>query len=273
MKNRGETGIAYFIIVILFVYGMRVLIISPLFLLLNPDGVRGKSAFLDALLQYGTLILGYFLLTIKGDKRVEEAHNSFIHIVGWIKYLVFGFVVFYAYNFFSNGIMMILTNSETKETLNEINVQSLVLIIVVQVGWAVFAEEMWYRNGIFLNIPIKNKVVGGIIASLIFSLEHNTNEQRISSFFLSLILCWVLKKENSVIPCIIIHGTYNLVGVFYSFIIQKKVGSLLRRILFWGEITARSYGIVLLSVSIILFVWVFIGIWLKSRRNVVICEK
>ncbi len=266
MRNKHILKYIYFVCVCLLVYGIRVLIIPRVFFVLNPKGINGGDSLLNALLQYGVLLLGSVLILVK----YEQTEQSFFpkrSILKGFYYICLGFLVFYSFQLFTNGIIVFISKQERDVELYEINAPSLGLLVLVQVLWAVLAEEMWYRKCLFFFFPLKNILLKVIFASLIFGLSHQAFDQKFHSFFLSTLLCLIIQKEKSIIPCIIVHGMYNILGISYSFIIHERVGFTLRKLGFFSYLNVFSNGMIYICTALIMFMMGVLLVWKMNRHS------
>lgn len=265
MRNRKKISLLLYVSVILFVYSLRVLIIPRLFYLTYSEEMTGRETLLNALMQYAVLLLGSFALGIK--EREDISREVFLGTKKWIYYIILGVMLYYSFQFLTNGLIMVITEHDKVVAFSDSNIRSIIFIIIIQVGWAALAEELWYRNSVFRLFPFENFIVGAIFTSLLFCLVHQSIEQKIHSFCLSLLLCYILKKEKNIVPCIIVHATFNLLGIFYSFVMHEKVGFLLRRSGALAYYNARSGGIVLVCMAIILLAIVYVIIWKNWKHS------
>lgn len=82
-------------------------------------------------------------------------------------------------------------------------------------------EEMLFRGFIFRGLMRSiSPVFAAILTSLIFGLAHQQWNVAIDTFALSLILCYMVYKTNSLWPAIFLHGIKNFIAFMLLFIID-----------------------------------------------------
>ncbi len=100
---------------------------------------------------------------------------------------------------------------------------ALVLIFVALVCLAPFVEEMLFRGFLFTAFRRVFGFWGGAVGvSLLFAIAHGQLNVGIDVFVLSLFLCGLREKTNSLWPAIGLHAIKNLVAFVVLFIIGAK---------------------------------------------------
>lgn len=99
----------------------------------------------------------------------------------------------------------------------------LVLIFVALVLLAPFVEEVLFRG--FLFTAFRRTFgfwVGAAIVSLLFAVAHGQANVGIDVFVLSMFLCYLREKTDSLWPSVALHALKNLVAFIALFIIGVK---------------------------------------------------
>lgn len=99
----------------------------------------------------------------------------------------------------------------------------LVLVFIALVCLAPFVEELLFRG--FLFNAFRRTFgfwVGSLAVSALFAIAHQQLNVGIDVFVLSMFLCYIREKTNSLWPAIGLHALKNLVAFAYLFIIQVK---------------------------------------------------
>lgn len=99
-----------------------------------------------------------------------------------------------------------------------------VLVFMALVVLAPLAEELLFRGFMFTGLRKRLPFwAAAIIVSLVFGLAHLQLNVAIDVFLLSLFLCYLREKTNSLWPAISLHALKN--GVAYLFIFVLGVGA------------------------------------------------
>ena len=87
--------------------------------------------------------------------------------------------------------------------------QIISLTIIVPV-----TEELIYRGVVYLRLRKElGRKTGMVITSLVFGLFHFNLLQGMYAFLLSFLLLFVFEKYRTIIACILLHGTANMIAV------------------------------------------------------------
>ncbi|HKX73455.1 MAG TPA: CPBP family intramembrane glutamic endopeptidase [Candidatus Saccharimonadales bacterium] len=94
----------------------------------------------------------------------------------------------------------------------------LALVIVVPI-----AEELLFRGFIFKGIRSQYSfVVSALAVSVLFGVAHGQLNVGIDTFCLSLVLCYLVEKTNSLWPGILVHALKNAVAFVLIFIYNVR---------------------------------------------------
>lgn len=132
-----------------------------------------------------------------------------------VKYILMGLGI----SFFSSLFVTVLSELlkdvlilETPDFSAKYGMIDNIIINLSVILVAPITEELVFR-GLFLKKLQKYGLwYSSVIVSLLFALIHGNIPQGVGAFFVSLILCAVTLKSNSLIPAIIIHMLNNLIG-------------------------------------------------------------
>jgi hypothetical protein len=104
-------------------------------------------------------------------------------------------------------------------TLN--NKISTVILIMQIVIFGPIAEELFFRG--FIYKISRNKyspLISAIIVSLVFSLVHRAPFNLIGLFVLSIALCYIYEKTQSILAPITFHATHNIISLSFLLLIK-----------------------------------------------------
>lgn len=95
-----------------------------------------------------------------------------------------------------------------------------VLIFVALVILAPLAEEILFRGFMFTGLRTRLGFwAATLIVSMLFGLAHGQLNVAIDVFLLSILLCAVREKTNSLWPAILLHMIKNSLAFYYVFVI------------------------------------------------------
>lgn len=87
-----------------------------------------------------------------------------------------------------------------------------IFLIIYTVIVAPITEELLFRGILLGKLKQYGKVSSVIVVSLLFGLLHGNIPQAIPTFVVSLFLCYITLKSNSIFPAILIHMINNAVA-------------------------------------------------------------
>ncbi len=91
-----------------------------------------------------------------------------------------------------------------------------VAIITGAVFAAAFSEEFLFRGFLQTSLEHKGDVTRAVLlTSIAWTLVHENPYWAIQIFIVGIIIGFVAWRANSIWPSIIVHGTYNLIGVIF----------------------------------------------------------
>lgn len=98
----------------------------------------------------------------------------------------------------------------------------LILVFIALVIVPPFVEELVFRGFLLRAYDKLGAVIASLLVSLCFALLHSPAVVSIDVFVLSMFLCYLRLKTNSLWPAILLHASKNLVAFLYLFIIGLK---------------------------------------------------
>lgn len=227
----------------------------------------------SALIQAFVLILGGILFFIvkrkilnddavyngNKDKKtlVSVAKINRISLKQILLGFISGIVSYIAFNSLKSAYIMIriYINGEVNTGTAPIDIETGMLFYITFIFaiLMVIGEELVYRSMLFSeSIYTGGRIILFlIINSLIFASAHDSVDQIIQAVFLSIILCLSLLKTGSLTSCILIHFTYNVIGLFVTYL----------RPTLMLELTGYRYGMLNIDIliSTVAFLILFIA--------------
>lgn len=95
-----------------------------------------------------------------------------------------------------------------------------VMVFLVLVVLAPLAEELLFRGFIFQGLRRRLSFwATTIIVSILFAVVHGQINVALDVFALSLVLCWLREKTNSLWPAVILHSAKNGIAFVLLFIL------------------------------------------------------
>lgn len=92
-----------------------------------------------------------------------------------------------------------------------------VFIFISVVILAPIFEELIFRGMILRTLSKYNKTFAIVITSLLFGLLHLNISQAIPAFFMSLVLCYMSLKSDSLLVTILAHAANNLLALLSTY--------------------------------------------------------
>ncbi len=156
--------------------------------------------------------LGFRILGFRGDQLGRDLGQGLIWgALGWLlATLVVGNVMVRIVDALSSKPV----DSPDQLDLSDPNAVVLAITAIGVVIIAPLAEEMFFRGFVFQafrrRLPL---AVAGIASGALFMLAHAPFWIIFPSIFtLGLVLAWLFERRGSIVPCIVAHALFNLVG-------------------------------------------------------------
>ncbi|GKV64695.1 MULTISPECIES: CPBP family intramembrane glutamic endopeptidase [Sporosarcina] len=136
-------------------------------------------------------------------------------IVGWtILLLIASVLLVILMSFFGIGV----ENSKTESVQTHLSPLAFLIAFVSACIISPVYEEIFYRGFLYRWFRGRYGIALGMAASsLIFMLVHIPNYNVLPATFVSgLVFSWTYEKTGSVVPGMIIHGTFNAIALFLT---------------------------------------------------------
>lgn len=141
------------------------------------------------------------------------------------KYIYWTVMGFFAYFVLTTSLLsvvgQIITIPDEQQQIGFANPNTLELVLAFAALVLVVpvAEELLFRGFIYRGIRKGfNFVITSLAVSLLFAVAHGQLNVGLDVFCLSLVLCYMREKTDSLWPGIILHGLKNAVAFFMIFI-------------------------------------------------------
>lgn len=92
-----------------------------------------------------------------------------------------------------------------------------IFIFISVVILAPIFEELIFRGMILRTLSKYNKVFAIVVTSLLFGLLHLNITQAVPAFFMSLVLCYMSLKSDSLLVTILAHAANNLLALLSTY--------------------------------------------------------
>ncbi|MGX8833378.1 CPBP family glutamic-type intramembrane protease [Amedibacillus sp. YH-ame6] len=133
-----------------------------------------------------------------------------------------GFLIFFL-NMFLNIFGIALTTPDFSLQYDLLN--NILMFIMVCIVAPIF-EELLYRGLILTALKRFGNMFAIIITSILFALAHGNIPQTIPTFFISLVLCYVVLRSNSLLPAILIHFINNAISMVATMYMDNNIVSI-----------------------------------------------
>lgn len=155
-----------------------------------------------------------------GLRRFNPAHIGYA-LIGLPVYLIISGIL--------TGIAASVVphfNADQQQDLGFSHVHGAPELIMVFVSLVIvppLVEELLFRGFIFKGF-LKNfgPIVSGLVTSIIFGVAHGQWNVGVDVFGLSLVLCFMTYKTQSLWPSIMLHSTKNFIAYFFVFIMTPS---------------------------------------------------
>lgn len=95
---------------------------------------------------------------------------------------------------------------------------STILFLMTLILFGPLFEEMVFRGAVFKVLKRFGIGFAMVVSSLLFALMHGTVSQIIVTFFIGMILSYLVYRSNSIIPSILVHSANNLFAAISMFV-------------------------------------------------------
>ncbi len=199
-----------------------ILIINLIFVILSKrlNAINSEFGFvfyqLVFILTPGILYLRYSRYDIK--EIVRESQINLEMILYSVTIVVLGYPLIAITSYILNKESLV-GSGITSDFFSKNAFISLILLVLMYAVLPAICEEFAFRgvlNKIYSKYSFKTRV---LIISLVFALMHYDTRNFIGPFLLSILLLYLYSRSGSLIPAIIGHFAYNLLGLIVIYIL------------------------------------------------------
>ncbi|MCK5811271.1 MAG: CPBP family intramembrane metalloprotease [Clostridiales bacterium] len=212
----------------LFQGGIIFSVTEILFLVAYFFGIFDNYYINGIMVEVGIILLPaiIFILIFKKDikvnlklKKINWIHSLIIVVTMW-----FMIPVSLSLSFISAIIVRFIFQ---KNILPDIpvpgDVPSLLLSIIVIGLFAAICEEILFRGALWSSVEKIGLRKSMILISLVFTLFHFNFEKIAGVFVLSIVICYIVYRTNSIFAGILAHFTNNATAVLFSYGVLKSL--------------------------------------------------
>lgn len=207
----------------IFKTNLLILFVNLAFVLLSKkiNAINSEFGFifyqLVFILTPGLVYLWYSRYNIK--EAISSSQISLEMILYSITIVILGYPIINISSYILNRETFLIDDSITSNFIITSTLVTFILLVLMYAVLPAICEEFAFRgvlNKIYKNYSFTTRV---IIISLIFAFMHYDTKNFIGPFLLSVLLLYLYSRSGSLIPAIIGHFVYNLLGliVVYTF--------------------------------------------------------
>lgn len=146
--------------------------------------------------------------------------RAYLKIVpAFLMYFIASAVFTYLATKYINGF-----NVEQSQDVGFSKVNSLPVLIATFMSLVIFTpfvEEIIFRGVLFRGLRKRVPFwASAVIVSIVFALAHMQWNVAVDTFALSLVLCYLAEKTNSIFPSILLHGIKNSLAFILLFVVK-----------------------------------------------------
>jgi membrane protease YdiL (CAAX protease family) len=186
---------------------------APYLIPLLPFTTNTRNFVLYGLFE--ALVLGVVYALLR-DLGLGRWRPSFLFLVigGYCTYLVLSIIVRYAVG----SVIQVHDEAQQIGFANPTN-SEMVLVFLMLVVLVPFVEEVLFRGFLFKGVRSGYPFwVTAIVVSVLFAVAHGQLDVGLDVFALSLVLCYLREKTNSLWPGIMLHATKNAIAFILLFV-------------------------------------------------------
>ena len=231
MQKKSEKILFYGLLMYALIIFLKDYYVNRFYLMVSGFDHQNSDSF-GLILQPAILVFGAVLFAwlIKRKRSRTGEKQEIFDILGIgpagalniFKSIGIGAVCFFAFNMLKNAIFVALAAYGKPVSISYVETpidSGYFLFLMVMLGvWMPIGEELVYR-GMLFHIPSKtgNVVLLTLLNLLIFAGAHQSGEQVVQAIVLGLILCLFARKTGNISMGIIIHITFNLIGLIVTY--------------------------------------------------------
>lgn len=178
------------------------------------------------IVEVGIILLPAIIFVLFFKKDIKE--NFKIRKISWINSLIIVVTMWFmipislSLSFISAIIVHLLFQ---KNILPDIpipsDIPSLLLSVLIIGLFAAVCEEMLFRGALWSSVEKIGLRKSTILISILFTLFHFNFEKIAGVFILSLVICYIVYRTNSIFAGILAHFTNNATAVLISYVALK----------------------------------------------------
>jgi uncharacterized protein len=198
--------------------------IAPLLIPLLPFTKNTQSFVLYGLFEALVLLVVYVMLRVY---RVSWRH---IGLSRWhLKYILLVVGGYFTYLVLSMAVRYVVSSVvHVQDEAQQIGFEhpsggELVLVFMMLVLLVPFVEEVLFRGFLFKGVRSAFPFwVTALVVSVLFAVAHGQLDVGIDVFALSLVLCYLREKTDSLWPGIMLHATKNAIAFLILFVYNMQ---------------------------------------------------
>ncbi|HSE61772.1 MAG TPA: type II CAAX endopeptidase family protein [Candidatus Saccharimonadales bacterium] len=183
------------------------------------------SKNVQSFVMYGLFEL-LVLLAIYGVARLYGVRFSELGLRNWksdhLLLVAGGFFAYFALSIIVRALVSsFMEVPDTNQEIGFVNPTNgeMVLVFLMLVCVVPFAEEVLFRGFLFKGIRSRfSFLITALTVSVLFAVAHGQLSVGIDVFALSLVLCYLREKTDSLWPGILLHGLKNAVAFLLLFV-------------------------------------------------------
>jgi len=215
--------------------------------------ISGVVGEIGIILLPSIIFILIFKVDIKKNLRIKKigAVNSIIIIVTMLFSIPISLVTSYISVIIVN---LIFKNNIIADIPIPQNFSELILSIIVIGAIAAFSEEIFFRGILFSSVEKLGVKKSFIIISVLFALFHFNFEKAIGIFILSLIICYIVYRTNSIFAGVLAHFVNNTSVVLISYISIKLLPEDINKSQSIADIVNQSTSVLIITIAILLVI-------------------
>ncbi len=227
-----------------------------LFLFFNPFSnyfLSGSIGEIGAILLPAVILIIIFKKDIKENLKIRKVGiiNSIIIIVS----MWFTIPITISLSYISILIVnIIFKNNILPEVPIPTNTFELMLSIIVIGFFAALCEELLFRGALFSSVESFGIKRSFVFISILFALFHFSFEKVLGVFLLSLVICYIVYRTNSIFAGILAHFVNNITVVLISFFALKIIPEGISSEQSLSEIINQPTILMITTIGVLVFV-------------------
>lgn len=163
------------------------------------------------LLVPGIIYLKYYKLDLFSSIKLNMI--SLDMVLYSITVVIFAYPLIAIINYIFNKETILIGQNISYEFIQNISFGSFLIIILIYALIPAICEEFFFRGILSKLFRKYNLLMRILVISLIFAIMHYSIKNFIGPFLLSVFLVYICDRSDSIMPAIIGHFVYNLMGL------------------------------------------------------------